>query len=678
MLLNLLFCTCVDKMFDDMKNITSYSDINLLLAVQLLLPSNDSKDFVDRPTKRKLSEVLEEFKNIENQLGIQEAVMKALKFKNSPTVNVLRYGNDPKKDSRSKKRVNSFSGEKEDEKTTDNDKKKNKSLKLDLLSSGNLFTNFFKDDNDDEDGLLLGIDKSEKIHLLINFVEKNFYPVGYDIQVHVPEDFTDSPKFLAELKDTELILMSKALQTTWKELSRISKPIPNNGSSTLLDLPRPFIIPGGRFREFYYWDTYWILEGLLVSDMHKSAENIIVNFISIINKYGYIPNGTRKYYLFRSEPPFFAMMLLKLLDIENGKYNKLVLGEGLEAAVKEYEFWRINRSISVKKDDKTYNLNLYRVHANFPRPESFAEDVITFERQNEKTEEQMYTSIKSGAESGWDFSSRWFDDSTDIGTIRAEKQIPVDLNAILYRNEIIISTLYARKEDKKNSKKYLKLSEEREKAINAILWNPTEGVWMDYLFEKNKHIEPRFFFSNITPLIYGIDVPKGKNIYEILQKYTLELFGYKGGIPVSSKGLPTVQQWDFPNVWAPHQHMMVDFLLSINEDKMAFHVAKSFFNSVYLGFKTSKAFFEKYNCESLGRTGGGGEYAPQTGFGWTNGAILSFILKFKDELMNEYDFDAKLSAIMKDLETKTKNPPVKNTPETFIPLVSNVIINIKT
>lgn len=663
MLFIFIICTFQSAMYDDVQNISSFSDINLLLAIQLLLPSNDSKDFVDRPTKRNLKSVLADFRKIEKQIRINDTVSDPLK-KTSIAMKVIQLNKNFSKPNEDKdKKYNSGKGMKADN--------------LNLLRKGNFFTNLLKYNDKDGEDIELNNEKSDKVRVLIDFVDENFYPVGYDIETHEPEDYIANPLFIDDLKDVNLINMSRALQNMWRELSRVAKPIPNGGVSTLLRLPRPFMIPGGRFREFYYWDTYWILEGLIVSEMGKSAENIIVNFISIINEYGYIPNGTRKYYLYRSEPPFFCMMLLKLLDIENGRYNKLVLGEGLNAALKEYRFWDKYRSIEVDRDGQKHKLNLYKVNANFPRIESFSEDVLTYERQNDRTEEQVYTSLKSGAESGWDFSSRWFDNSTDIGSIRAEKQIPVDLNAILFRNEIIISTLLSRKGDRPEAKKFLKLSKQRETAINTILWNSVDGVWMDYLHEKGTHIEARFYFSNITPMIYNIKVPDGKNVYSIMKKYSLELFGYKGGVPVSGKGLPTVQQWDYPNVWAPHQHMLVDYLLSIKEEALAFHVAKSFFNSVYAGFETSKAFFEKYSCNHLGRSGGGGEYAPQTGFGWTNGAILSFIQKFKDQLMEEYDFNNKVLEIVKQLDIKSKNPPVKNNPESLIPLVSNVIINIK-
>jgi alpha,alpha-trehalase len=62
-------------------------------------------------------------------------------------------------------------------------------------------------------------------------------------------------------------------------------------------------------------------------------------------------------------------------------------------------------------------------------------------------------------------------------------------------------------------------------------------------------------------------------------------------------------------------------------------VAKNFFNSVHLGWTNSGMIFEKYNVLYPGRRGDGGEYLPQSGFGWTNGVTLHFINVFKDSLL---------------------------------------------
>jgi len=429
------------------------------------------------------------------------------------------------------------------------------------------------------------------------------------------------------------------------------KSVKVSGDSSLLDLERPFFIPGGRFREFYYWDSYWILEGLLVSKMYKSAENIVRNFIHIINTYGYIPNGTRKYYLNRSQPPMFPMMLLKILDVNDGMLNDLVFNEGLKAAVKEYEFFEKYKSVKLKgKDGNSHLLNYYHVKTDFPRPESLKEDIQTYLEQHSLTENQIYGNLKSAAESGWDFSSRWFKKQNDIGTVQASSQITVDLNAIIYRNEEILEKLFERKKDIKNQKKYNEKKNARKTAINNVLWNVKDNSWNDYNMKTGEFIKG-FYFSNIMPMIYGIKPITSE--YDLLSKYKTFLFKYKGGIPASE--FESGQQWDFPNVWAPHQHMLIEYLINIEEDKLAFHVSKAFFNSVSAGFTDSGSFFEKYNCKELGKTGAGGEYKPQTGFGWTNGTTLAIISKYKNRLLKEYDFEKEYEKIEKYLNEKSDN-----------------------
>ncbi|EPR78238.1 Alpha-alpha-trehalase [Spraguea lophii 42_110] len=596
------------KRFDDkVENISTYTDINMLIAIQILLPKTDSKDFVDRPTRKPLHEVKREFKKIEAELGLKE---------------IHHYS------------TNSGDGS-----------LKPKSTKLSKDAYSDYVYNVKKVKEAEMD--------KRKVKMLLDFVKENFLPVGSDIISTLPIDYKEHPDFLTNIQNNEVYTIGSALNNIWKELSKEKAHLNPGQESTLLSLPHPFIVPGGRFREFYYWDTYWILEGLLVSGMDKSAINILKNFIHIIKTYGYIPNGTRKYYFYRSQPPYFPMMLLKILDIENGKYNDLILSEGLEMAVKEYNFFMDYKSVTVKdKDGKNYLLNYFHVNTDFPRPESFGEDIATYMNQNIQGPKEIFSNLKSGAETGWDYSSRWFLKEDDIATIAVKDQINVDLNAIMYRNELIISTLYSRKGDTKKSLEFYKKSEIRKEAINKVLWNHKEKVWMDFNFITNQYVDRRFYFSNLSPLIYGIQPVEG-NAYDILLKYSKPIFGYPGGIPVSGEGKNTGQQWDFPNVWAPHQHMVVEMLLNLNEENMALHVARSFFNSALMGYYQSKAFFEKYDCKNLGFTGGGGEYTPQTGFGWTNGTILSFIGKFGDKLMEENNHTLSYKKIVEELTAKS-------------------------
>lgn len=65
-----------------------------------------------------------------------------------------------------------------------------------------------------------------------------------------------------------------------------------------------------RFTEFYHWDTYWAITGMLLSGMNQSVKGILENFYHVVCTYGFLPNGGRIYYLSRSHPPFLMRMVI--------------------------------------------------------------------------------------------------------------------------------------------------------------------------------------------------------------------------------------------------------------------------------------------------------------------------------------------------------------------------------
>jgi alpha,alpha-trehalase len=272
-------------------------------------------------------------------------------------------------------------------------------------------------------------------------------------------------------------------------------------------------------------------------------------------------------------------------------------------------------------------------------------DVENFLKQNKHTADVMFSNFKSGAESGWDFSSRWFRDPMDIKTIEIINHIPVDLNSVFLRNLEIIQKLYEKKNNEKKVKEYQALVQERIDAINTVLWNRNAGVWNDYDFVEGKHVTHSMYASNVSPLLYGVQPPERTN-FHILKVAEAILFGHIGGIPSSDKeNHKTKEQWDFPNAWAPLQHMLIEYLLSVNEEKLAYHVARSFYNSVLTAYSDEETIYEKYNSEILGFSGGGGEYLPQEGFGWTIGVVLHTISRFKDKLGTDHDHEKSFGEI---------------------------------
>lgn len=160
----------------------------------------------------------------------------------------------------------------------------------------------------------------------------------------------------------------------WPVLTRSASQA--NQWDSLLPLPKPYVVPGGRFREVYYWDSYFTMLGLAESGHWDRVQDMVDNFASELDKYGHIPNGNRSYYLSRSQPPFFSMMVDLLAKHE----GDAVYSKYLPQLEKEYNYWMADADSStlaagsaskrvVKLKDGTV-LNRYWDARDVPRTES--------------------------------------------------------------------------------------------------------------------------------------------------------------------------------------------------------------------------------------------------------------------------------------------------------------------
>lgn len=216
------------------------------------------------------------------------------------------------------------------------------------------------------------------------FIEKNFHEPGIEIVNAKLTEWSSRPFFLENIRDERLREFSAHLNETWLHLCKRYDPslLGHGCVSSHLDMKHSFVVPGGRFREIYYWDTYWTLEGLFVCGLFETARNILENFIQFIDTYGFIPNGSRIYYLNRSQPPYFCQMVERYMHAcKDPRAEKFVLDEALPRMISEYEFWMRKRSVpvrlSTKKTSRVYRLNRYKVDTGRPRPESYHEDLVT-------------------------------------------------------------------------------------------------------------------------------------------------------------------------------------------------------------------------------------------------------------------------------------------------------------
>lgn len=403
------------------------------------------------------------------------------------------------------------------------------------------------------------------------------------------------------------------IQKLWTVLSH-NADVPVKGSS-LLPLPNPYIVPGGRFREIYYWDSYFTMLGLQESGMYPMIENMINNFAFMVQQYGHIPNGNRTYFLSRSQPPFFSLML-DLLAARNG--NRVYAQYQLTLQ-REYNYWMDKtaaRGHAVTMADGTV-LNRYYDQDNVPRQESFFEDSSL--AAGSKNIKKLYRNLRSGAESGWDFSSRWFADGHNLATIQTTNLIPVDLNCLLYHMEQTLAKAYKETGDMVQSSYYQKLAAKRKKAIIRYCWSPAAGWYFDYN-NTTKRQSREMTLAGFFPFFVGL-APEthASPAAAVLESKFLK----PGGLVTTLK--TTGQQWDAPNGWAPLQWIAVAGLNNYDKKELARTIATRWANLNIKVYKSTGKLMEKYNVADTGLEAGGGEYDAQDGFGWTNGVLLKIL-----------------------------------------------------
>lgn len=465
---------------------------------------------------------------------------------------------------------------------------------------------------------------------LLNFVNKYFAESGSDMYLIEPKDWKDNPVFINKFKDMKLKEWVDYLHSKWKLLLRVFNHTECGAEChSSLWVPNPFIVPGGRFREYYYWDSYFIVEGLILSEMYETVKGIIENYFYLLEKHNIIPNGGRVYYLNRSQPPLLTLMVQRYYestkDIE-------FLKKSIPYLEKEYNFWMKNRKANVDDCYKAY-LNQYNVNASEPRPESYMDDVLTsmkFTTNDEKS--RLFKNLASGAESGWDFSSRWFENTNDITSIKTSEIIPVDLNSIMFQVEMILSQFHNTLGNSLKKHIYFKKAKLRQKLMHNYLYNKDQCLWNDYHLDtklKNSNI----YMSNVLPLWAGITTFAEDGHIDCLMNSLLPFIDFDGGLPISL--ILSGQQWDFPDGWAPMQFFFVKALENLNNTKadlLARQITEKWIYNNYCTWKKTGYMFEKYNIKEVGNPGRGGEYVVQEGFGWTNGVALYFLEKYGTDL----------------------------------------------
>ncbi|KAI7752828.1 hypothetical protein M8C21_010908 [Ambrosia artemisiifolia] len=479
------------------------------------------------------------------------------------------------------------------------------SLKFDLPTVKQAFDHLPRSEN----GSVSGSD-------LKGFLSKFMNSAQEDLELVDPVDFVAEPDgFLPTVVHQGVRNWALEVHSLWKNLSRkvSNRVIKNPELHTLLPLKHPVIIPGSRFREVYYWDSYWIIR-----KMYETAKGMVLNLIELIDTYGYVLNGARAYYTNRSQPPLLSSMVI---EVYKRTKDVDLVKKALPALIKEHKFWNSGIHRVTIEDDQgsTHNLSRYYAMWDQPRPESFTIDIETASKlKNDCEKEHLYREIASTAETGWDFSTRWMKNISDLTTLSTTTIVPVDLNAYILKMELDISFLANVVGESSHALYFARASESRKKAMDIVFWDEEKGQWFDYWLNassKQKDVykwdasnhNRDIFASNFIPLwVKSFSSDEG-TVNKVAQ--SLESSGLVCAAGIATSLTNSSEQWDFPNGWAPIQHMIVEGLVRSRS-------------------KEARSLAKDIAISKCGEFGGGGEYVPQTGFGWSNGVVLAFLEEF--------------------------------------------------
>lgn len=468
---------------------------------------------------------------------------------------------------------------------------------------------------------------------------------GMDLQKFVADNFNlpPAPPQLNYIQQEKNV--SVHIKNLWSILKREAdvsprwEGKPGNGSS-LLALPYPYIVPGGRFREIHYWDSYFTMLGLQASNETVMMENMVKDFDYLIDAFGHVPAGSRSYYLSRSGPPFFCMMVNLLASVK----GKNILKQYLPSMLKEYAYW-MDGAGKVKKGGPVKYvvmmpdgsiLNRYWDENNSPRPENYKQDTEIAEaaamelamRIKVASPEQLkeildrkrsdtYRELRAAACSGWDGSSRWCAEPGKMISIQATGIIPVDLNCLLYNMETIIAAALKTNRQPQLALQYSRKAAKRKAAILKYCWNKEKSFFVDYNMisaQQSTNITP----AGLFPLFVKIATPPqaaavAKTLAETLLK--------EGGIVNTTNN--TGELWDAPNAVAPLQWVAVTAFKNYGNRQLAKDIAMRWLALTDKVYLATGRLTDRYNAEEITKEPTGGTYPLQDGFASTNSVYLA-------------------------------------------------------
>lgn len=382
---------------------------------------------------------------------------------------------------------------------------------------------------------------------------------------------------------------------------------PDHHEENLIPLPRPYTVPcmSNAFQEIYYWDVYFTNRGLLLSGREDTVKDNLIDFIYLIDTYGFIPNGSRTYYLNRSQPAFFGLMVS---DYYQATGDKDFLTDAYRALCKEYEFWMTGKGGMRCAPN---GLNRYGAH-----PDDAGEYGVYVNLYQRRTGRTMEGDVETNgrhvmaeAESGWDFNPRFDGQCHDHN--------PVDLNSLLWFDEMFLAECERILGIGDGAAWEAKAASRKEKMIS--LMRGEDGVFYDYNYVSETRsgvVSCAAFYPAFVGMVHDDD-----GMDKLLSKLELAY-----GLQAAEPSVQGNFQWGAGNGWAALQLVATEALEACGRTADAARVAGKYVGLVERTFASTHAIWEKYNIIT-GDHNAVGEYGTPEMMGWSAGVYLALAEK---------------------------------------------------
>lgn len=391
----------------------------------------------------------------------------------------------------------------------------------------------------------------------------------------------------------------KYISKYWETLTRFH---PTDDES-LVGLPNKYLVPAMEeghefdFNELYYWDSYFMVQGMMDEEHKELVIGILDNLITLFNRFGIVPNASRVYLTGRSQPPLLTTFIWDVYHAYD--MGEKWLKEKLQIAMQEYKVvWMGTKKPHARQVyqglSRYYDINML---------DALAE-----------------------AESGWDMTPRF--------GRKCLNYVPVDLNALLYKYETDFARYFRLVDNKREAAVWENAAEHRKETMNKLMWSDLKGLYYDYNYDKKRRGGVSSL-AGLYPLWAGmVDRKQAQQLVKALRR-----FENRGGLSATDQQPPfnqfmpgaIPQQWAYPNGWAPLQFMVIKGLQRYGYRAEAKHYAMKWLRTNLDWYNKNGIFLEKYNVVQPGKPPAKGVYPSQTGFGWTNAVFERFCQEFIDE-----------------------------------------------